>query len=149
MPGTRTTSTSRRPTHPVSFNGFPSPELTRYQHPAWSPDGTMIAFVYASWPWGSGLYHPGRFRVALMSADGAFVRDLAWAGDITWFDNDVPGPGSLTWSPDGRGIAYEFIDCDLVTGSGCSNERSVKYVSIDGSQHYTIVENARNPSWRP
>jgi hypothetical protein len=130
-------------------NGFPSPDLTRYQHPAWSPDGSMIAFVYGSWPWGSGLDHPGRFRVALMSADGAFVRDLAWAGDITWFDNDVPGPGSLTWSADGRGIAYEFIDCDLVTGSGCTNERSVKYVSIDGSEHYTIVENARNPSWRP
>jgi Tol biopolymer transport system component len=127
-------------------DGFPPPDMTRYQHPAWSPDGSTIAFVYGSYPWNGSS--PARLRVALVSADGAFVRDLAWAGDITWFDADYPGPGSLTWSPDGRGIAYEFIDCDLFAGSGCSNERSVKYVSIDGSQSYTIVENARSPSWR-
>jgi len=88
----------------------------------WSPDGQRIAFT--------------------------ILRDLAWAGDITWFDADVPGPGSLTWSPDGEGIAYEFVDCDLFAGSGCSNERSVKYVSIDGNHNQTIIENARNPSWR-
>ena len=130
-------------------NGFPSPDMTRYQHPVWSPDGSTIAFVYGSWPWGWTILAPARFRVALMSADGAFVRDLAWAGDITWYDADYPGPGSLTWSPDGQGIAYEYIDCDLFAGSGCSNARSVKYVSIDGSQNYTIIENARSPSWRP
>jgi Carboxypeptidase regulatory-like domain len=68
--------------------------------------------------------------------DLAFV--LAWAGDIAW--NEVLDPGSLTWSPDGQGIAYSFVDGYVV--------RSVKYMSLDGSQEGTIVSNAHSPSWR-
>jgi len=61
---------------------------------------------------------------------------------------EILDPGSLTWSPDGRGIAYTFVDCDLLDLTGCSNRRSVNYVSLDGSQHGTMVTCARNPSWR-
>lgn len=114
-----------------------------YLHPTWSPDGSMIAFVYGTIINDDDM----RFKVAIMSADGVILTEhLAWAGDIPWMQ--PLDPGSLTWSPDGSGIAYTFVDCDLLRGSGCSNVRSVKYVSLDGRQQGTIVENGHSPSWR-
>ena len=75
--------------------------------------------------------------IALMSVDGVTLRDLAWAGDIPWIE--VLDPGSLSWAPDGRGIAYTFVDN--------VGNRSVKYVSIDGSRNVTLVAQAHSPSW--
>jgi TolB protein len=119
------------------------PNLRYYLHPAWSPDGSMIAFVH-----GRVInYDDVRFEVAVMSADGAFIQELAWAGDIPWME--ALDPGSLTWSPNGRGIAYTFVDCDLLTRVSCSKVPSVRYVSLDGSVQRTIVSDAHSPSWRP
>ena len=91
---------------------------------------------------------PRVVRTALLSVwDKTGVTDLAWAGDISW--SDLLDPGSLTWSPDGRGIAYTFVDCDLLTPSGgCSRMRSVRYVSLDGVEAGILVHDARDPSWR-
>ena len=119
------------------------PDISLYLHPAWSPDGTMIAYVYGRIVNASDV----RFTVAVTSADGRFLKDLAWAGDIPWME--LLDPGSLAWAPDSRGVAYTFVDCDLLTTRGCSKERSVAYVSLDRSQHGRIVSNAQNPSWRP
>ncbi len=112
---------------------------THYFHPALSPDGSMIAFVY-------GSTFDLRFKVGVMSANGAFIKDLASAGDIGW--NDQPDPGSLTWSPDGRGVAYTFYSCEPPGETGCHTMRSLRYVSLDSSQQGTIVMNAHSPSWR-
>jgi Tol biopolymer transport system component len=128
-------------------NGFQVPgPLSHSAYPAWSPDGSLIAFVHGR----QFLGGPDmRFHVAVMATDGSSLRDLAWAGDVSWFDLLLPGPGSLAWSPDGTGIAYTFVDCDLVLRTGCSKVRSVRYVSLDGEQQSTIVEEGDSPSWRP
>src|SRR5205085_3410173 len=59
--------------------------------PAWSPDGKTIAFASARL--GNG------FRLFLMNADGANVRDLS--------QSDNPGGNVFpSWSPDGKRIAF-------------------------------------------
>lgn len=112
-----------------------------YQHPTWSPDGSLIAFV-----WGEFLGSPEdvRFHVAVMAPDGSGVRDLAWAGDINWYH--LLDPGSLAWSPDGRGIAFSFANCGESAGAECT--RSVKYVPVVGGTVVTLVPNGHSPSWR-
>jgi Tol biopolymer transport system component len=56
--------------------------------PAVSPDGTQIAFAYRT---------GGRSRLAVMNANGTNIRTVTDALDLR---------GSLSWSPDGRWIAF-------------------------------------------
>ena len=121
------------------------------QGPAWSPDGSMLAYLVGREGPNAPCDGPCpdvRFSLALMSSEGEFIKDLAWAGDIKWVDSAFP-VGRLAWSPDGRGIAFTFLDCDLVTNGGCSKRRSVKYASLDGTVNRTILQDASDPAWRP
>lgn len=122
------------PTPLTDGDAGPGP-VRDFRHPVWSPDGTMIAFVYRDEV--SGLDTPS--RVAVMTADGDFLKDLALAGSRS----DAPTPGSLAWSPDGTGIAYSYSCSSLE----CA-ETSVRFVSLDGSRQSTLVNDARNPTWR-
>jgi TolB protein len=118
------------------------PYLQYFLHPAWSPDGSKIAFVYGSIINASDM----RFKVAVMQTDGTGKQDLAWAGDIPWMN--LLDPGSIAWSPDGSRIAFSFVDCDLATQTGCTDLRSIKYVTVDGSEEGLIVSDGHSPSWR-
>jgi dipeptidyl aminopeptidase/acylaminoacyl peptidase len=63
--------------------------------PAWSPDGTRIAFEH----FGDGQVLPSRIYV--MNADGSDVRRLTARGDTT-----QDGESDPVWSPDGSRIAF-------------------------------------------
>jgi len=91
--------------------------------PAWSPDGTRIAF---SRDQGSAIY--------IMDADGSGVRRLVDAGA----DNLEPA-----WSPDGRWIAF--------TSGPNIDETSVTLVRPDGSGLHRIGPRgvSTGVSWPP
>jgi TolB protein len=64
------------------------------EYPAWSPDGTKIAFTTLESDW--GLY--------LMDSDGTDIEPLVWP--------EYPIPNQSNWSPNGELIAYKSTDFD-------------------------------------
>lgn len=123
---------------PVSAQNLPAAEQFRvkevtaltsdggfYIRPAWSPDGTMIAFTHA------------KFRgIELMNSDGSLRRSLT---------DDLGAGYKFAWSADSKEIAYRayrFI----------GNERSqtIKKVSVntgDTEQLSTWEDDVRPPHW--
>ena len=86
-------------------------------HPAWSPDGTQIAYVTNVNRWG-GECSVG--DIGVLDVTGAdtvgSARILHRGSDLS--SSDPPGPADSypTWSPDSRRIAFAH-------GSGCRSER--------------------------
>ena len=96
-------------------------------HPAWSPDGSKIAYQ---------CKQDGRFALCMMDADGRGSYGLL---DINGDPGNVQRP---TWSPDGRYIAcsVESTASPAVTG--------IEIVPVDGS-NIIFLTNGRDPSWSP
>ncbi len=101
--------------------------------PAWSPDGTRIAYVTTPGSIGQNRGHFS-FEVWVIGADGS-ERTRLFHGDCCIGDWDGP-----VWSPDGRRIAF-FDDVDVGYGTWL-------VVNADGTGAPTEIDELEVKSWR-
>ena len=94
-------------------------------YPAWSPDGSRIAFSSSQ---------DGKLSILVMKADGSLITRLA---DRPFSDL------SPAWSPDGSKLAFE---------SNRDNNSEIYVMEADGSNQVRVTNNAaadRRPVWSP
>ena len=99
--------------------------------PAWSPDGSTIAFTTDRTP--AGIW--------VINADGSNVRPLITAPDFL-------APGEPTWSPDGRSLAFSAAVKDSLNNF----IGVIEIADADGSHARQLMTNATDigsPSWSP
>jgi hypothetical protein len=94
---------------------------TQDLYPAWSPDGTRIAFERSE--------TAGKANLATVSTTGDQLRLL--------LDDPVEAIRGLTWSPDGSALAFSNGDLWVVAADG------------SGSQVLDVGFRAEFPLWRP
>jgi Tol biopolymer transport system component len=116
------------------------------EYPAWSPDGTMVAFM-AQEPGTSG-FDPD-YNIYVMNADGSGVIKLT----------DGPGTeGFPAWSPDGTQIAFSSTqdDCSNSDDPGCLSTGDIGpfyapfVMNADGSGQMRLTDTfAQSMDWSP
>ena len=94
--------------------------------PAWSPDGSKIAFLHGTFTRYDGL----TADVAVMNADGSGRHDITPR-------NGLSGATSLRWSPDGTKIAYDG-----------SADQQIWVTAADGSVLSKLTQ-GYSPAWSP
>ena len=116
----------------VGLDGRAPRRLTHHDgfdhYPAWSPDGTRIAFVSDRGPGG------WRFRLYTMAADGADVRRL-----VTDLSVAMQPPA---WSPDGRSIA-------VIGGRQRDEGPGLYLVHADGTGFLRLADAVSGGAWSP
>jgi Tol biopolymer transport system component len=96
--------------------------------PAWSPDGSKIAYLDGTVSDSSGE----SAAVAVMNPDGSGRHDLT--------KSDAASADGVSWSPDGKRIAYVS---NYRNGSG-----KIAIVNVDGSGSVKLVP-GYDPAWSP
>ena len=125
----------------AAIDGSDLRKLTRDKasdaYPAWSPDGTQIAF------YSDRATRPAHgFHLYIMDSDGSDERSLASSSIISTRHPPV-------WSPDGSRIAFVTFQSDRV-GSGRYVDRYIVHsVRPDGSRLTELGDAASSPAWSP
>jgi Tol biopolymer transport system component len=100
-------------------------------YPAWSPDGTKIAFV-------SDRERNGHFEIYVMNADGTGQHNLTNTPD-SWLNSEP------AWSPDGSKIAY-------AEGGPMVNSWELFVMNADGTGQTQLTDfypQDGSPTWSP
>jgi Tol biopolymer transport system component len=121
----------RQVTHPVGPQYTHRPD----SQPAWSPDGTRIAFTryVAEFEPGSHLESPGRSDIWIVDLDGSPERQLTTAPQ----PEGTYGSTAPVWSPDGTEVAF-LIDADPSGKDTGINETDIDVIGSDGTGLRTL-----------
>ena len=118
-------------------------------YPAWSPDGTLIAFVASLHSEGTvpGHYEPLSAELTIMAADGSGVRRIGVPPDAEAIGVGLYPP---VWSPDGQRLAFIANEREGETGSPPKKVLyTIRSEGSNGPELHRIGETAGLPSWSP
>lgn len=113
---------------------------TRAHSPAWSPDGTRIAFAAADYSGGVAAKH-----IYVVNADGSGTRQLT-SGEV---NDDSP-----SWSPDGKQMVFQRRDGigSDYTNEALAQDQHLIILNLGNGDEEALFEGGEaefSPAWSP